>query len=144
MSTVVRRFLGSLSRQTLISPVMMVGLCMSIICSRLSMISCRLAPSDLMNISLDELRFLCDIFKRPRKDVSPVDVNGVNGCLTELSDLVVVLLDILLVLKVALAIRDKTTSIPHAGKVGCVAATQPILKYFDGLLYFSQCKVLQN
>ena len=55
------------------------------------------------------------------KNESPVDVDGVHVVLAELGHLEIVLLDILLVLEVAPAIRDKTTSIPHAGKVGCVA-----------------------
>ena len=56
-----------------------------------------------------------------RRYVTPVDVNGVHGCLAELGDLEVILFDIHLVLEVALAVGDKSASIPHADEVGCVA-----------------------
>ena len=55
------------------------------------------------------------------KNESPVDVDGVHGCLAELGDLEVLLLDVLLVLEVSPAVGDNSPSISHADKVGLVA-----------------------
>ena len=49
-----------------------------------------------------------------REDVSPVDVNGVHGCLTELGHLEVLLLDVLLVLELAPTVGDKSPSVPQS------------------------------
>ena len=59
--------------------------------------------------------------KKPRKDVSPVDVDRVHVVLAELGHLEIVLLDILLVLKVAPAIGDNSSPVSNADKVGRVA-----------------------
>ena len=48
-------------------------------------------------------------------------MNGVYGAIAELSDLEVVLFDILLVVEVSPAVRGDSSSISHVDEVGCVA-----------------------
>ena len=71
------------------------------------------------------------------KNESPVDVDGVHGCLAELGDLEVLLLDVLLVLEVSPAVGDNSPSVPHTDKVGCVALQ--LKHYCSFLLWTDPC-----
>ena len=60
-------------------------------------------------------------FVRYSQNKAPVDVDRVHGAIAEFGDLEVFLLDILLVVEVAPAVRGDSSSISHVDEVGCVA-----------------------
>ena len=60
-------------------------------------------------------------FVRYSQNKAPVDVDRVHGAIAEFGDLEVFLLDILLVVEVAPAVRGDSSSISHVDELGCVS-----------------------